>query len=78
MSSALLLETLKGLSEARAGLGATLMAAHDQLFVYYICPLSNLRGITTMGILPNAVAPKDRVDLSGQSVQAMREVKVLR
>src|SRR2546426_791147 len=76
MSAHLLVQALKGFGEARAGLRAVLTPAADQLFVYYICPLKNLRGIATGGILPNATAPKDRVDLSGQSVQAKRNIPV--
>ncbi|HKW31256.1 MAG TPA: DarT ssDNA thymidine ADP-ribosyltransferase family protein, partial [Verrucomicrobiae bacterium] len=76
MSAQLLVQTLKGFGEALAGLRAVLTPAADQLFVYYICPLSNLRGIATTGILPNATAPKDRADLSGQSVQARRNMEL--
>jgi hypothetical protein len=76
MSAQLLVQTLKGFGDALAGLRAALGSAPDQLFVYYICPLTNLRGIATTGILPNATAPKGRTDLSGQSVQAKRNIEV--
>jgi len=76
MSAQLLVQTLRGLVDALAELRKTLTSAENQLFVYYICPLTNLRGIATTGILPNATAPKGRTDLSGQSVQAKRNVEV--
>lgn len=76
MSAQLLVHTLKGFGEALAGLRAVLTPAADQLFVYYICPLRNLRGMTATGILPNVSAPEDRADLSGQSVQAKRNIEI--
>ncbi|HXR04512.1 MAG TPA: HD domain-containing protein [Verrucomicrobiae bacterium] len=77
MSAQLLIQALKGFGEARAGLRTVLISPADQLFVYYICPLRNLRGMVTVGIMPNVTAPKDRADLSGQSVQAKRNIPVV-
>jgi hypothetical protein len=76
MSAQLLVQTLRGFGDALAGLRAVLTPAADQLFVYYICPLTNLRRIAVVGILPYATAPGSRTDLSGQSVQARRNVEV--
>jgi hypothetical protein len=76
MNSEQLLNTLKRFSQDMAGLKSVLGASADQLFVYYICPLTNLRQMIGAGILPNATAPKNRVDLSGQSVQAKRDIEV--
>src|SRR6266545_1998132 len=77
MSAQLLVQTLRGFGEALAGLRTVLTPATSQLFVYYICPLTNLRGIAAVGILPNAAAPQGRADLSGQSVQAKRKIPVV-
>ncbi|HXC37295.1 MAG TPA: DarT ssDNA thymidine ADP-ribosyltransferase family protein [Candidatus Acidoferrales bacterium] len=72
MSAELLIQTLKGFGEAQAVLRAVLHSATDRVYVYYICPLTNLRGIVAHGILPNATAPSNRADLSSQGVQAKR------
>jgi hypothetical protein len=77
MSAQLLVQTLRGLDAALAGIRTVLAPAPDQLFAYYICPLTNLRQIATAGILPNVSAPPGRTDLSGQGVQARRDVMVL-
>jgi hypothetical protein len=74
MSAQLLVQTLTGFADALAGLRAVLTPAANQLFVYYICPLTNLRGIAANGILPNVAAPERRADLSGQSVQVKRNI----
>jgi hypothetical protein len=63
---------LESLAPQRAALYAALHAEPSQIFVYYVCPLSNLRLIAASGILPHAAAPTTRTDLSGQSVQARR------
>ncbi|MFA5192444.1 MAG: HD domain-containing protein [Verrucomicrobiia bacterium] len=77
MSAKLLVQTLRGFENELAGLRAVLTPAADRLFVYYICPLTNLKRMVVTGILPNATAPRERTDLSGQSVQAKRDVQVL-
>ncbi len=43
------------------------------VFVYYLCPFKNLRSISAGGILPQVSAPAARMDVSGQSIQALRE-----
>src|SRR5688572_17187218 len=76
MSAAALIDTLREQSSQFATLRSLLGAPAGQLFVYYICPLSNLRNIARIGILPKIAAPLGRTDLSGQSVQARREILV--
>ena len=76
MSSYRLIETLNGMGPALAGLRAVFPPSSQEPAVYYICPLSNLRRIATSGILSNASAPRDRTDLSGQGVQARRDIPV--
>lgn len=76
MSGAALLNHVRPLP-ARATLAAALGADPQRVCAYYLCPLANLRGIAEGGILPNAAAPVDRIDLAGQGVQALREVPVL-
>ena len=76
MAGAALLNHVRPLP-APAALAAALGAAPQRVCAYYLCPLANLRRIVETGILPNAAAPADRVDLAGQGVQALREIKVL-
>ncbi len=77
MIAELLMQTIRGFDEDLARLREVLGSAAGRLFVYYICPLTNLRQIAATGILPYATAPQNRTDLSGQSVQARREISVL-
>jgi hypothetical protein len=77
MSASQLLETLKSFGQDMNALRGVLGAPPERLFVYYICPLTNLKQVIGVGILPNATAPQKRADLSGQSVQAKRDVEVL-
>jgi hypothetical protein len=59
---------------ARTALVAALGGDPAPVCAYYICPLSNLRGIAIDGIHPHATAPAGRTDLSGASVQERRDV----
>jgi hypothetical protein len=68
----IVLQHLQSLAPQREALYQAIQADHQQTFVYYVCPLSNLRRIAADGILSHAGAPTDRTDLSGQSVQARR------
>ncbi len=77
MSAHLLVQTLQGMAAWRAGLKAAVQASSDRPCVYYVCPLANLRGIAEHGILPRDAAPQKRTDLSGQSVQAIRNEPLL-
>lgn len=76
MSAELLIQTLKCFGEAQAALKAALHSPTDRIFVYYVCPFTNLRGIVANGIFPNATAPQNRADLSSQGVQAKRDAEI--
>jgi hypothetical protein len=76
MNGTALLNFLQGIAQTRLGLSSCLAADPARAFVYYLCPLANLRRIVVNGILPHASAPADRTDLSGQSVQARRDVEL--
>ena len=77
MNGTALLEFLREIRSIRAPLAEILQADPDGEFVYYICPLANLRKIASVGILPHVSAPASRTDLSGQNVQALRDIDVL-
>jgi HD superfamily phosphohydrolase YqeK len=77
MNGTELLQFLQSIEAPRADLRSALNEASGRVFVYYICPLSNLRRIAKEGIRPHTTAPSDRTDLSGQSVQARRDVDIL-
>jgi len=76
MSTQLLIQTMQGMGTWLAELRSSLKTPTDRPCVYYICPLSNLRLIAGSGILPHDSAPHTRTDLSGQSVQARRDLLI--
>jgi hypothetical protein len=77
MNGTALSEFMRDIRATRSALAGMLQADLDREFVYYVCPLTNLRQIVANGILPHASAPADRTDLSGQNVQALRDIAVL-